>query len=300
MASIPRRRVAELATIWELEKIPHVVVEGPRDARFVRLLQREEHCGASLKLLGVIPVDAIELPVDLLVAHGLNSTGARQRVIACIREAGAQKVEAGFRGIIDADIDLLKGDNFSSDCIWYTDYGCMDAYCWSPPVLRRLAIQTKCDETIRTPPQVNGLFKSINFACSVMASIRYAAVQNKEWKLDIHQSTKALRMNGGAVTMDAAIYLSQCGMKKEHSIEAVKAVAKYCTDFKAIEPKLTLNSHDLFWVLEFALRSMTTGPKGRVTEDVIADAFMAHGLSDPAVCQERLFVALGEWAQAAK
>lgn len=298
MAEIPRRKVAELATRWDLEKIPHVIVEGPRDARFLRLLQREDHCDGPLRTLDVIPVDAIELPAALLEAHGLLTTGARQRVIACIREVETQHVQDGFRGIIDADIDVLKGCNFSTDYIWYTDYGCMDGYCWSPQVLKRLAIQARCDESLRTAAQATALFKSINVVCAVLASIRYAAFANETWNLKIHRSTKSLSINGGVVSLNPDSYLDQCGLGKAQTQEAKDAVAKYCADFKVIDPKLTLNGHDLVWVLEFALRSLTAGPKGKVTEEIIKEALVAHGVAAPELCSERMFVALGDWATA--
>lgn len=296
MSEIPRRRISELATRWALEKIPQIVVEGPSDARFLRLVQGEEHCHTDLRSIDVIAIDAIDVPTSVLEAHGIDTTGARQRVLGCIKEAIQQNAEEGFRGVVDADLDMLKGIDLRGPSLCYTDNGCMDAYCWSPQTLGRIIIQMRCEAQIPTPGSVRALFKNLNTCCSIFAAIRYSAFANADWKLLIHRSDKALSIDGCVLSVNVDKYIEQCGIGKSSTIEAKKFIAKCVQDFSVFDPMLTLNSHDLLWLLEFALRALTDGPRLIVTQGQLRAAMIAHGIGRPTLATEPLFVSLRQWA----
>lgn len=299
MSDIPRRRISELVTRWILEKIPQVVVEGPSDMRFLRLVQEEEHCLTSIRSVDVLSVDLIEVPASILEQHGLNTSGARQRVIACIREVGCQAVEDGFRGIIDADLDIFKGIDLSSSSLWYTDYGCMDGYSWNLKTLKRLVVQMRCEKVVSSAVLLKSFFKSVNRCCFLLAVLRFASFKHPDWSLKIHHSDKSLSIIGCEVRLDINKYISQCGLSKASLLEAKQVIPKCVEEFKDFDPLLALNGHDLLWILEFCFRALTSGVKAQVGEAQIYSAMVAHGIAEEPLMLEPVFKLLAEWAMQA-
>ena len=256
----PRPMVDELATRWTLTKLRMVVVEGRSDQRFLHLVQREAHCHKALRDLDVWPVEAIEVPAALLHKHGLVGTGAKQRVVAFAREIESLAESRGFRGVVDKDLDQFFSVDLCSPSVLYTDHGCMVAYLWTIDVLGRLIVQFKGEGVIRSAREIQRLFASIGSSCADLCAVRIASTLHPEWKLDIHRSEKALSIREKKLSVDLPRYVEQCGPAKGALSDAKACVIETRSKIEAIEPLDILNSHDLLWLLTYALRALEVAP----------------------------------------
>lgn len=292
----PPRFIDELATRWTLTKLRLVVVEGPSDQRFLRLVQREAHCHKALRHLDVWPIEAIEVPAPLLRKHGLDGTGAKQRVAAFAREMESLAESDGFRGVVDKDLDQFFSVDLSSPSVLYTDHGCMEAYLWTIDVLGRLIIQFKGEERIRSAREIRELFTSISSSCADLAAVRIASALHPEWKLDLHHSEKALSIRKKKLSVDLPRYVEQCKPGKGALSHARACVMETRSKINTIEPLDILNGHDLLWLLTYALKAFTTISKRLIHEETVAGSLVAFGVMNNQLTNRPLFKALADWA----
>lgn len=292
---VPRRYVDELVTRWTLTNLRLVVVEGPADQRAVRLVQQEEHCRGPLKDLDVWTVDAIEVPATLLAKHGLHGVGAKQRVVAFAREIESRAIADGFRGVVDRDLDPLIPIDLRSLSLLYTDFGCMYAYFWTSEVLRRLLVQFKAEAAISTQAERSRLYHSIGSACLDLAAVRLAMCRNPEWDLKLHQSDKALSLQSKKLSFDLIKYVDQCRPARGKLNAARAAVREIRENIKAIEPLDIANSHDLIYLLVYALRECSSAPRRLIDEESVAASLVAYGVMDSTLAGRPMFAALSSW-----
>lgn len=287
-----------MITRWQLTGERVLMVEGTDDQRFVLLLQGEGHFDAGFSSLLVLPADAVEISSDVVARHGFTGTGAKQRVVAFIREVEDAGVEEGFRGVVDRDLDYLLSLDFSSSALRYTDYGSLDVYAWSSATLRRLLIQFRCETRIGTPTALELLYSSINAVCAELGSVRLAALRHPEWDVEIHRSTNALSVSESVVRFDVAGYLRQAKLAKGvlAAFEAALELAR--REIGELDPLNIMNGHDLLWVLVFVLRELSDLPRRLIDEATVAGSLIAVGVMDPQLRGRPLFVELSVWAAA--
>lgn len=294
--NLPRRLIDELITRWSLAGIRQVIVEGPSDERFIRLLQHETHCDQHVVELDICSVDLIEVPVDILETQGIPNTGAKQRVVAFSREIESKGMEPGFRCIVDWDLDRLLMIDFRSNTLIYTDYGCMNAYTWTTEILRRLAIQFKCESSLSTKHKLSTLFSSINKACKDVTAVRLVNARNPELMLNLHNSDKCLSFSDCKVILSLPKYVEQSKPSRGYLAQARELVMQARVEIEPENPLDIMNSHDLLWLLTYSLKKITKGAQRTIDQDVVASSLMAFGLMRQDLTTLPMFVSLSNWS----
>lgn len=294
----PRRLVDELIARWTLAGVKAVVVEGPNDQRLLQLIMREPHCSPRLREMDVCSVDTIDVPLELVKKNGLDTTGAKQRVVALVREVSAKGAVDGFRGIVDRDLDKILQIDFASPCILYTDHGCMSAYVWTVDVLDRLIVHFRCESAIKTSKDVQAMFRSISDAVLDLVAVRVVSIRRPELLLEMHRSEKALATASSRLSLDLDMYVEQCKPKKGSLDAAKTAVGVARTEIGKPGPLAFLNSHDLLWLLTYVLKQHTSLKPRQIEEDLVESALVSVGVANTGITKAPLFQTLGKWMRA--
>lgn len=294
--NLPRRHIDELITRWRLTGIRQVIVEGPSDERFIRLLQRESHCDQYLTGLDICAIELIEVPVDMLTKHGILSTGAKQCVVAFSREIESKDMQSGFRGIVDQDLDRFLSMNFESNTLIYTDYGCMDAYTWTPETLRRLTIQFKCESSVNSKHKLSELFSNINNACKDIAAVRLVSARNSELKLNFHNSDKCLTFSDGRVILNLPKYVEQSKPPRDCLQRTCELVSQARVEIEPESPLNIMNSHDLLWLLTYSLRKLSKSANWTINQSLVASSLVTFGLMHQNLTTLPMFASLSNWS----
>lgn len=129
-----RRKIIELVARYENEpSLRDIYVEGQFDATVIKWLLREQECDDAV----VYEIDTVEIPKDVLNKHGLDE-GQKGRVIALCKELESTTAVPGqVTGVVDRDYDALCGTVHESPLLLFTDYSCMEMYCFNEDVLAR-------------------------------------------------------------------------------------------------------------------------------------------------------------------
>ncbi|MEJ6022863.1 DUF4435 domain-containing protein [Ramlibacter sp. PS4R-6] len=292
---LPKRLIEELITRWKLEQLRQVLLEGDLDHRFLRLISRESHCPNSLKELDHIPIDAVHVSDETLSAFGLTQ-GNKQRVVAVGRYVQREGVSEGFRCIVDADLDRLRGINLSSESVVYTDYACMESYMWHQTALRQTLHYFRCEESVKSDADVQSLYDSISAVCKMLAGIRLIHAENPQWNLELHRSNASLSISQLTVNIDLAAYLTQCKPRKQDRAEIDKKLSDALRMMDAHRAVSVLNGHDLIWLVAFAIKELTAGPKRVVEEEQVLQSMLVHAVAKPELMHQPLFENLVSWA----
>lgn len=295
---LPKRRIDELITRWQLTSVRAVVVEGPGDEEMIGLVQKEAHCPPPLASIEVWSSDMIDIPPELMASLGFDGVGAKQRVVAFSREVERDGSEEGFRGIVDRDLDSFVGIDHQSAALLYTDHSCMTMYFWSPEILRRVLIHFRCNAKIETIALVRRLFGSICAACKKVSAVRICALRHLGWEVSLHQSDKSLTMADGVLQLDLSKFLLQCGFAKG-VLEALKGdVDRIVDEIAEVDPLDLINDHDLIWLTTFALRELSSLSRHAIDEDLVGRSLLVLGTMDPKLPSRALFANLADWAAA--
>lgn len=294
--SIPRRLMRELLARWTLAGIRQVIVEGPSDHRFMKLLQHELHCDRRLGNLDIYSVDIVEVPTSLLDMHGLSGSGAKQRVVAFSREVRARGAQSGFRGVVDRDFDRFLALDFSGETVVYTDYSCMLIYSRTPQTLHRILIQFKCELSVITAEGASELWISISSACKDVAALRLASLRQPDLGITVHHSDKCLRIVNCKPELDWQKYSMQANTKK-HSFEQVMTLVEEVRgEIEREDPLDVINSHDLVWVLTYSIKALTKHSRHQISEEIIESSLAALGLMRSELSAMPMLAALADWS----
>jgi len=138
LADLPRRTVDELALRYELEPtMRDVFVEGPSDQAIVRWFI-DAGCtdGPSI---AVFQIDEVDVPRDLLEAHGLN-VGNRSEVLGLCLELESRFGTAltGVTGIVDSDTSPIISGDPESGFILKSDFSCVEMYLFTENCLAKM------------------------------------------------------------------------------------------------------------------------------------------------------------------
>lgn len=275
-----------------------VLVEGPADQRFLRLVQSEEYCVGSFVSLHTLPADAVEISAEVVARYGFDGNGAKQRVVAFAREVEAGGFQEGFRCVVDRDQDCRVGRDFRSDVLKYTDLGCMQLYGWSPQTLRQLIVQLQCESVVSSPSELRKLFMSINDACNVLAAMRVVSLRDAQLELSVNYADSAIAIKNAEVSLKLSVLLERSQIPKKRQAEVEEAVALALSEIRALDPLTCVNGHDLLWVLRVVLRGSSRLQRHMVQEETIAGAIVSNGVSNPGLLQWSLFADLIAWTAA--
>lgn len=293
---VPRRLISEALMRWKLTKLRLIVVEGPSDQRIFRFAQNDTQFGKPLPNVDVLPVDVIEVPASLTSEHGLLGTGAKQRAIAFGREVERSHLHDGFRCIVDRDLDQFLALNWGSASVLYTDHASMEGYFWTISVLRGMALQFQADAVIQTPEKLQQLYESVSECLVELAAVRIVAAIHPEYAIDLHRSTASLSFAADRVGIDINQFVDQCRPAKGTLELVQRDVQEQRTKLRGTPALDVINGHDLVWLLCFAFKHLTTGPKRLVEEEIISNSLFAFGLQTVPVVQQPLLQQVSAWA----
>ncbi|MGN2248123.1 hypothetical protein ACFWZ3_15690 [Frateuria sp. GZRR35] len=285
----------ELLARWALAKIPTLFVEGEFDRRFLRLLQAENGSRSLSRLDVMTPAD-VNAPAALLAKHAVPGTGEKQRVVAISRELEMLGAAGGFLGVVDRDLDSFLGLNFESNLLSYTDHSCFEVYLWSPESLKHVAKVFKAD-SLSDSRHAARLYESLNDSCAKLTAVRVVNERRPDWEIKLHRSESSLSLDGSILSLNLPSYVSQCRPVRGSLPQVQEAVAQVCRELAEADPLQKINGHDLAWLLMYALRALTIGPRRSVEEDVVMNSLVALGVESDELLEEPLFAHMNRWAE---
>lgn len=292
----PRQLIEELVSRWVHAGLRLIVVEGPYDQRFFSLIQREAHCDKTMRDVDVWEIDAVDVPDDLVGAHGLIDIGAKQRVVALGRQIEALKQSAALRGVVDMDLDKWFRVDFHSETIVYTDHGCIEGYVWTVDSLKRLLSLFDCGGgMVFSSARVKKLYQSVSSCCRGLAAFRVAAKLHRDWDLGIHRSNKTLSVENGETKLDLEKYVDFSRPAKGIVAAAKQKVFQIRGELERFDPLAVLNGHDLLWILTFTLRELSSDPRRLVDAVIVERALLEFGVMDSQVSNQPMIKALVNW-----
>jgi Protein of unknown function (DUF4435) len=129
-----RRTIAELIARYEVEPtLRDVYVEGDFDVALISWFLREHRCDGVV----VYTIGTVNVPADQVISAGLED-GEKGRVIfTCHQLAAALGESRQVTGIVDRDYDSVLGVALECPLLLFTDYACMEMYCFNAAVLER-------------------------------------------------------------------------------------------------------------------------------------------------------------------
>jgi hypothetical protein len=300
MASgIPRRLISELISRWELSKLIDVYVEGVDDQRIIELVKLRTPKLAGCEF-SAIAIDAVDVPTDLLKKHDLHSGGAKNRVIALVRELSIQCSEVAVRGVVDRDLDQLVDLDFSSAQLLYTDHNCMEAFFWSKKVFESLLIEYRADELTRDSTAQSTLYDAINEVLNQIAAIRLFkllkphAESGRDFKLV--EFDKSLTFCDGRLIFDQSNYLKRLGLNAAMARQLKDELPVLLARLKNPDPRKIANGHDLLELLSFMFKKIVSVKRPAPSVLQMADSLFAHGLDKVAWENTELVMRLSQWA----
>jgi hypothetical protein len=110
-----------------------VYVEGAFDAGMVSEVLKQAGCSNA----AVYEISTVDVPLDILAKHGLPD-GNKGRVIAlCLELDALVRAPKQVTGLVDRDYDAFMGRAYTGRLLTFTDYACMEMYCFEEAVLER-------------------------------------------------------------------------------------------------------------------------------------------------------------------
>lgn len=110
-----------------------VFVEGDFDAALVSWFLRQHSCDGVV----VYTIDTVYVPTDQVIAAGLENGEKGRVVFTCHQLAAALGKAQQVTGIVDRDNDSVLGVTYDCPLLLFTDYACMEMYCFNAAVLER-------------------------------------------------------------------------------------------------------------------------------------------------------------------
>lgn len=136
MTDFARRTINELLVRYELEpELQDIFVEGQFDQDVLTSYFR-----ATKQVNRIVyEIDSVEVPVELLIKHGLTA-GNKQRVIALSRELSGLPAECSYRCLVDKDLDHWYGPLESTARLVWTEYCSIELNFFSDEILHDVLI----------------------------------------------------------------------------------------------------------------------------------------------------------------
>jgi len=131
-----RKEIEELIALYSLEpNLKDVYVEGTFDKRLLEWFFGDQ----DISGVCVYTIDAINVPDDLLVRHGLNGGGNRSRIIALSNELSTHLPrDRCIVCIADRDQEDYLPSGHRNVYLEFTDYTSSDLYLFQQRILRKL------------------------------------------------------------------------------------------------------------------------------------------------------------------
>ena len=246
MNKIERRKIAELAAMYELEpQLRDVYVEGTFDKALVEWILYEGHARTAV----VREIDSVDIPLVLAQKYGYPSNN-RGRVMALAREletALAVKRNCATC-LIDADFDHILGTRHALKMLLSTDYSSMELYFFDVRTLAKfltLVVQG-------FPKSAESTLREIEKALSDLFAIRLA-LYNRNWKIPMISFERCCRLSHAGVQLDTKEYivrLLNAGNRYGQRTEFAREFEE-CRKTLTGDPRHHIHGHDFLHILSW-------------------------------------------------
>ena len=255
MQELPRRAIHELIARYELEPdLRDLFVEGPSDRRLYSWYLETSQC----KHVTLFDIDTIEIPLDILMSHGLTSSN-RARVIALALELDGQfSPELRYvRCIADSDFDVVLGARNCANHLWYTDYTSVDLYTCDAYLLGKVL-----QLGFNIPKmELDELLPSMLSVLRELFTIR-ASNQKLEWGMVFVPFTRSCKIRGSDIIFDRNNFIRKyLNSNGRHSEQAVfEGVCKQLQTVSLSDPRQGIHSDDYFELIGWYLNQRRNWP----------------------------------------
>jgi hypothetical protein len=282
---IPRRRVEELASLYEFEpEIVDFFVEGRSDR--VLLEHLLEDADENVR---VWEADDVEIPAEMVAGTGEN-VGAKGRIVALsieLEKRLSKGSEYSVLCIVDADFDhLLKSDIRSSRFLARTDFTCLESYYWNLKVVRKY-LKLALHDTV--PLGAGEFMSKIDSVMREILLLRLAATAlglNFSW-VDPASCCGDVKKGGG---FDRVKYLEK--VLHKNSANSRKAdIEQKMGDFRVLlgeDARSFIHGHDLCRLISWLIKPYVRD-RNLISEEVVSRV-LASCIERADIADQPLFV----------
>lgn len=239
-----RRSPAEIAAIHRLEPtLRDIFVEGPNDAAIVQWFLRQ----ARRTSVAVVAIEMIDVPDELIAAHGLRLGSRRSSVLALAYDLTDRGVASTtVLCIVDQDADRYTSVERSVPLLAYTDYNSFESYFMNEHVLGKFF-----GVVLRRPAFApREVLDSMIPVLRTLFALR-TAQQSLHWNIEWLQPKKYLSVDRGSIELDTQKFVTAY-LGKGHRLHQL---AEFMTAVQAVDavldpsPLLSTRGHDFTYVL---------------------------------------------------
>lgn len=275
MTAIERWTIEELITRYELEPgLKDVFVEGVFDQEVLSYCFR---C-AEQRNRAVYEIDTVDIPSELLVAHGL-SEGNKQRVIALARELSRMPVIGSYWCLVDRDLDHWFGVLERTPRLIWSDFCSIELYLFTEEVLYDVLVTTAKTKILNWAEYLQSFL-------SVLKSLYAMRAADRElgWKLQWLGPERCLSRDNSSVVLERSGYIDRLLMKNRRMSERSRfcdVVSEWCERFSG-DCRLYIRGHDFVDLIAWSV-SAFGGIKSFSSSEAIQRLFVLLAPRDPAM-----------------
>ena len=277
-----RRSLNEIVSLYALEpSLSFILVEGELDVCLLKWISDE----LEAKKLSILPVEAVNVPNDLLDKYSIPDGGHRGRVLAASKFFEDEKSNPlQVACIVDKDFDEIFDKNPENSILVTTDYSCWEMYCYNEKTIKKF-LGVGCGIA---DPNVNQIMQLINIILVDLSLIRISN-QALNWNMQFVDLKKYIDYSSGQLVFDLRSYLLaylQRNSRTKQSDEFHEVFshfrAKLPSDIRAFA-----NGHDLTTIICRMLAKMLNRPS--LSDEKIVDGLLKSSLDIEDVVKEELF-----------
>ena len=246
MTGIARRTIDELAARYELEpELNDVFVEGVFDRDVLALVSDAEDGGRA-----IYEIETVEIPSDLLAAHGLTE-GNKQRVIALARELAKIEGECSYVCFVDKDLDHWLGDLELTKRLRWSKYCAIELHFFSATFLRQLLVVT-------CKAKISNFDKFFEFITSALSDLYALRLADSRLSLGLRwiPFEPCLTYQKDVVSVSMATYVDRLLQASGRSKQKTKFLMEFsqCRDNFSGDCRNHIRGHDFMDMLVWSIR----------------------------------------------
>lgn len=245
-----RKKIHELVALYSVETgLKDVYVEGARDKCMINWFLMDQ----NIPGVSVYPVDAIDVPDEVLDRHGLEPGSNRSRVIALSKELAAHlPSDRKILCIVDRDYEDYLPTGHTNSYLEFTDYTSADLYLWRKRTMQKLISLVLNGFPVSTEQVMADLVR-------ILEEVFLLRLTNEalDWRMKWIPFVKYVQFCG-YIVFDADRFITaylqkndRCAQRTEFDVKRRELQANLPE-----EPRRRIRGHDLIEVLYHAAKKL--------------------------------------------
>ncbi|MFH1671821.1 MAG: hypothetical protein ABIF87_00100 [Pseudomonadota bacterium] len=237
------KRVEEVLTLYEIEAVKDLYVEGSLDKSLMEWFLREH----GRDDVAVYTADILDVSNTLLLKHGLRFPSNRSKLVALSYElAGLRSVTSSVLCIVDRDYDDVMSITRQNPFLALTDFNSMENYVLSNKHVRKFVTVALGN----LPCDIDTLLPQLGMILRQLFYIR-AANEKLSWGMKWICPRKYITVRRDSLVFDCAAFVHVLLLKNGRSTQR-STFQKSIDSIASVSPsddRLAIRGHDLMDIL---------------------------------------------------